>query len=128
MQPFSADGFNSAAQALAKVSSVSPCSMERRTGSSFDFNDPTLECLLHTLSNSCSSSIRVIVAMLVISPGKHAEAGGDVACIIERAVLASCGRLEVAVTPLLADSDPRGGLDILCSLLKQRYLEALESA
>ena len=62
--------------------------------------------------------------MMFLSPGKHAEPGGDVATIIARAVAASGSLLDVAVTPLLAE-DAGGGLDALCELLAQRLRAAV---
>ena len=98
--------------------------MERRPEPAFDFNDPTLEALLAGIRSS-GRPANVIVAMLFITPGKHAEPGGDVACIIDRALAAANGGgLEVATTPLLAD-DVNGSLDALCGLLARRVCEAL---
>ena len=60
------------------VVAVEPCSMERREGSEFDFNDPLLASLL-TKSEWRTSS--VIAALLFIAPGRHAGPNGDVAQI-----------------------------------------------
>jgi hypothetical protein len=83
------------------VSRVSACSMERREGSQYDFCEPILERLLRTPG---WDEGRVIVAMLFISPGKHAGEGGDVAGMIEEATkdAQAQGRsLHAVMTPLL---------------------------
>ena len=57
------------------VGEVTACSMERRPGPEFDFNEPTLDALLRRPSWNTSA---VIVGMLFIGPGKHAGTGGNV--------------------------------------------------
>jgi sirohydrochlorin ferrochelatase len=63
------------------VSAVEPSSMERREGAEYDFNEPLLENLLGTGEFSGD----VVVAMLFVSPGRHAGPGGDIAGICEAA-------------------------------------------
>lgn len=56
--------------------------MERRTGAHYDFNGDLLEDRLRALAEEESSS-PVILAMLFLSPGRHAGPGGDIAEICE---------------------------------------------
>ena len=61
--------------------------MERRPDPQYDFNEPALSRLLRTPPFSNGN---VIVGLLFVSPGKHAEAGtGDVATIIAEAMEAA---------------------------------------
>lgn len=83
----------------AAVSAVAPCSMERRPGPEFAFNEPLLEDLL--VSPGWSEA-PVIVAMQFLSPGRHAGPGGDVAQICERAK-ERCPRLRTRMTDLVGD-------------------------
>ncbi len=64
------------------VLEVAACSMERRPGEEFAFNEPLLENLL---AREGWSDGPVIVALLFIGPGKHAGPEGDVAQIVRRA-------------------------------------------
>ena len=62
----------------SRAREVQACSMERREGSEFDFNDPLLAKLL---AQPGWIDEAVIVGMLFIGPGRHAGANGDVAQI-----------------------------------------------
>jgi len=64
-----------------RFTKVTPCSMERREGDEYAFNEPLLENLLGTEGFADD----VVIAMLFASPGRHAGPGGDVAEIIENA-------------------------------------------
>tara|TARA_R110002096_G_scaffold311170_1_gene505604 strand:- start:670 stop:1059 length:390 start_codon:yes stop_codon:yes gene_type:complete len=68
------------------VEEVAPCSMERRSGPEYDFNEPLLESLL---SRDEWSSSTVIVAQLFLVPGRHAGPNGDIAQICAHAEKAS---------------------------------------
>lgn len=59
----------------AAVAGVAACSMERRPGAAYDFNEPLLETLLATPP---WNSGPVVVAQLFLLPGRHAGPGGDV--------------------------------------------------
>jgi hypothetical protein len=61
---------------------VTPCSMERRPGREYDFNEPLLETLL---GQEGWREATVIVAQLFLVPGRHAGENGDVATICRRA-------------------------------------------
>lgn len=65
-----------------EVAAVAACSMERREGPEYAFNEPLLETLLQ---QDGWRDGPVIVALLFIAPGKHAGPGGDVAQIVARA-------------------------------------------
>ncbi len=64
------------------VEEVAACSMERRPGDEFAFNEPLLETLL---ARDGWRDGPLIVALLFIGPGKHAGPDGDVAQIVRRA-------------------------------------------
>ena len=96
---------------------IIPCSMERRDGNEYDFNEPLLENL-GQLSN-CSGG-HLIVAMFFLLAGRHAGSGGDVAEIAEdllkRGVYTS-----VKMTALL------GAHNLLIEILNDRLQEAIDS-
>ncbi len=56
------------------VSGFSTCSMERRDGEEYDFNEPLLENLLAQKKEEYEE---MLVAQLFLSPGRHAGEGGD---------------------------------------------------
>lgn len=89
---------------------VKPCSMERREGSEYDYNEPLLERLL----GSEGFQQHVIVSMLFLQPGRHAGEGGDVAEICEAAENATPG-LTTHMTTLV------GSHPALIDLLEERY-------
>lgn len=90
---------------------VRACSMERREGAEYDFNEPLLESLL----GSEGYDQKVIVAPLFVSPGRHAGAGGDIAQICQSAE-AESGSLVTKMTPLVG-----AGADRLVEVLADRY-------
>lgn len=61
---------------------VSPASMERRVGPSYDFNEPLLEKILR---QAPYNSDAVIIAQMFVSPGRHAGPDGDLTTICESA-------------------------------------------
>ena len=82
------------------VAGVSPCSMERRPGKEYDFNEPLLAKLLVTQPWHDGP---VVVAHLFLLPGRHAGAGGDIARICREAEAAVSGRLLTLRAGLLGD-------------------------
>lgn len=80
------------------VEQVAPCSMERRSGPEYDFNEPLLESLL---GREKWNSGTVIVAQLFLVPGRHAGPSGDIAQICARAEKAS-PNLKIRRTEVLA--------------------------
>ncbi|MFQ3224271.1 MAG: sirohydrochlorin ferrochelatase [Lentimonas sp.] len=76
---------NAVARQLAEllsgeVAAVEPCSMERREGAVYDFNEPLLE-RVDQLDGWSGSD--VVVALFFLLPGRHAGAAGDVAQICD---------------------------------------------
>ncbi|MDX1589711.1 MAG: CbiX/SirB N-terminal domain-containing protein [Oleiphilaceae bacterium] len=101
--------------------SVAACSMERREGDEYRFNEPLLE---HLLEQPGYNSGPVVLAMLFLSPGRHAGPGGDVETICMEARQRNPG-LETRITPLAGEHE--GLLEILADRLQQalsgeRYL------
>ena len=81
------------------ASLVLPCSMERREGEAYAFNDPLLEKLGEV---DHFAGGRLILAMFFLLPGRHAGEGGDVAEICDG--LISEGVFEqIQNTPLLGE-------------------------
>lgn len=99
----------------ASVAGVSACSMERRPGAAYDFNEPLLETLLATPP---WNSGPVIVAQLFLLPGRHAGPGGDVERICRRAREKS-PQLRTRRTGLL------GGHAGLVTILADRFQAAM---
>jgi hypothetical protein len=101
----------------SEVAAVSACSMERREGTEYDFNEPLLE-RVGELDGWAAAD--VIVALFFLLPGRHAGAGGDVAQIcddlLETGVLSTVER-----TPLLCEHP------LLIELLTDRLKSALEA-
>lgn len=100
-----------------EVQAVARCSMERRDGPEYDFNEPLLERLL----GQPGFEREVIVSMLFLQPGRHAGAGGDVAEICQTAEEAVPG-LATHMTELV------GSHPALLDLLVDRLAEATAGA
>jgi len=92
---------------------VAACSMERRTGAEYDFNEPLLERLLDAPEFAMGE---VVVAQLFLQPGRHAGPGGDVEKICAAAMKKNPGT-KIAITEPLA-SHPG-----LVEVLKERVKE-----
>ncbi len=95
----------------AAVAGVAACSMERRPGAAYAFNEPLLETLL---ARAPWNSGPVIVAQLFLLPGRHAGPGGDVERICRQAREKSPG-LRTVRTKLLGE-DPA-----LTAILADRF-------
>jgi sirohydrochlorin ferrochelatase len=65
-----------------RARAVSACSMERREGDAYAFNEPLLGGLLATPP---FNEGEVVVLLQFLSPGRHAGPGGDIASICEEA-------------------------------------------
>lgn len=76
--------------------------MERRPGSQYDFSGPLLKDVLSDLSRSGSGLKHVVLAMLFLSPGRHAGIGGDVAEICDEA-RRQAPKLRLTFTPLVGE-------------------------
>ena len=96
----------------ATVAGVAACSMERRPGANYAFNEPLLETLL---AKPPWNSGPVIVAQLFLLPGRHAGPGGDVERICREAREKSPA-LRTVRTKLL------GGDPALTAILADRFL------
>ena len=90
---------NAVAAQLAEILSVPvlPCSMERRDGAQYDFNEPLLERIGKI---AVGGSGDLVLAMFFLLPGRHAGAGGDVAEICQGLLDAGQFR-RIRQTPLL---------------------------
>jgi len=95
---------------------VGPCSMERRDGEEYAFNEPLLE---HVVGQEGYRG-EVIISMLFASPGRHAGPGGDVWEICDEAANEHEG-LKWKMTDLCAKHD--GLIDILA----ERFQQGMES-
>ena len=91
---------------------VTACSMERRDGDEYAFNEPLLERVIGTEG----FQKEVLVSMLFASPGRHAGPGGDVAEICGEAA-GKFSELRWRMTDLVAGHD--GIIDILADRFKQ---------
>ncbi|SDL20652.1 Sirohydrochlorin ferrochelatase [Franzmannia pantelleriensis] len=96
-----------------QASCVTFASMERREGDAYRFNEPLLESLL---ASPTMASGDVILAMLFLSPGRHAGEDGDIAEICDQAMTDN-PRLNVATTRLAGEHD--GIVEILATRLQQ---------
>lgn len=105
-----------AARLTRRVAAVAACSMERRPGPEYDFNEPLLANLLTSPSWNVGD---VAVAQLFLLPGRHAGPGGDIAGICLTAEQASGGRLRTIRTGLLAEHP------LLLDILADRFAAAV---
>jgi sirohydrochlorin ferrochelatase len=101
-----------------KVAGLASCSMERRPEPEYDFNDPLLVDLLQ--DRNLVPAGDVVVALLFLSPGRHAGAGGDVEMICEEA---RRGRSDLRTFLTY----PLGEHPAIVDLLEQRARECLDA-
>jgi sirohydrochlorin ferrochelatase len=109
---------NAVARQLASeldLSAVLPCSMERREGEAYAFNDPLLENLGEV---DDFSGGRLMLAMFFLLPGRHAGEGGDVAEICD-GLMADGVFEQIQHTPLLGEHP------MLLEILEDRLRDAL---
>lgn len=112
-----ADCRNAMASALTerlggRVKPVIACSMERREGGSYVFNEPLLETALEGLTPQGSETL--VLSQLFLFAGRHAGPGGDIENICQNSRWVRNGG-RIARTPLLG-SNPR-----LVDLLEARW-------
>ena len=93
-----------------RISGFSTCSMERRAGAEYDFNEPLLENLLNEKKSGCHE---MLVAQLFLSPGRHAGEGGDLEQICASFTDDSSGN-RIARTP------PLGSHPLVLEILMER--------
>ncbi len=66
----------------SRILKLITASMERRPEPEFDFNEPLLE---RALVLAAKEAVPVIIALLFVSPGRHAGPGGDIEQICQQA-------------------------------------------
>jgi sirohydrochlorin ferrochelatase len=101
-----------------KVAGLTSCSMERRPEPVYDFNDPLLVELLQDRKVVPAGDI--VVALLFLSPGRHAGTGGDVEMLCEEA-RRDRSDLRTFLT------EPLGEHPAIVDLLEQRLRECLDA-
>jgi sirohydrochlorin ferrochelatase len=105
-----------------EVAAVAACSMERREGIEYDFNEPLLERVAQLDGWAAAD---VIVALFFLLPGRHAGAGGDVAEICDGLIAQHTLRSAVR-TPLLGEHPQL--VDILVDRLRAALDSSVEQA
>jgi sirohydrochlorin ferrochelatase len=66
---------------------VIDCSMERRSGKQYDFNEPLLENVFERIPGIWKSNTNIIIVPAFLFPGNHAGPGGDIEQIVTQQVL-----------------------------------------
>ena len=99
-----------------RISTLVDCSMERREGDAYAFNDPLLESVFDL---GGLNSGTVILAYLFLAPGRHAGKGGDIHEILAQ-VKADRPGLEIVETELLGEMR-----EDMLTVLQQRLQSAL---
>ena len=98
---------------------LSQAVMERRQGADYDFNGQLLGDLLDTCVTPGGSAV-VVLAMMFISPGRHAGPGGDVEAICAEAT-ARNPDLQLKISPLISEHP------MLIDILQARLEAAIQS-
>ena len=93
--------------------------MERRSGRQYDFNGRLLAAVLGELA-TVNATAPVVLAMLFLSPGRHAGVDGDIAEICQQAVAENPG-LRILTTPLVGEHPLL--IDILLDRLQASLLQ-----
>ena len=96
---------------------VQACSMERREGSAYAFNEPLLENIKKLPKQISGRDL--IVAMFFLLPGRHAGAGGDVDDILQ-------GLKDEGAIKDFYKTDLLGQHPMLLDILKDRVKERLK--
>ena len=91
--------------------------MERRQGAEYDFNGQLLGDLLDSCAGQDADAV-VVLAMMFISPGRHAGAGGDIEEICADAMARNPG-LRVKISPLIGEHP------LLIDILEDRLQAAI---
>lgn len=76
--------------------------MERRLGAKYDFNGELLDRKLDVCSSAGGGAAAVVLAMMFISPGRHAGPGGDIEAICAEAQTRNPG-LQLGISPLIGE-------------------------
>lgn len=96
---------------------LSQAVMERRKGRDYDFNGQMLGDLLDTCVTPGGSTV-VVLAMMFISPGRHAGPGGDIEAICAEAMTRNPS-LRALISPLIGEHP------LLIDILKTRLKAVL---
>ena len=102
-----------------EVLGLRTCSMERRPGEAYDFNEPLLEKLL--FDEEVALGGEVVVARFFLSPGRHAGEGGDLDRVQSDAEV-TCPGLRIFAT------EPLGEHPLVLELLSRRTSHFLNDA
>lgn len=97
------------------TSSVIACSMERRPGEQYDFNEPLLETALKVATKDQQEN-DLIIALLFFFPGRHAGPDGDISQICEQ---------EIGTTSRLYQTTPLALHSNILNILSNRLQTAL---
>ncbi len=101
------------------VSTATACSMERRDGDAYAFNDPLLETISFEKTSVGKSLEFLVVAMFFLLPGRHAGEGGDVEEILQG--LVDDGKIYNFIKTDLIASHP-----LIYSILEDRVKSVFE--
>ncbi|MGD2083189.1 MAG: CbiX/SirB N-terminal domain-containing protein [Chromatiales bacterium] len=107
-------------ECLPPGTELSQAVMERREGRDYDFNGRLLEEVLTDMARA-DPAAPVALALLFLSPGRHAGPGGDIEGISRRVEGAFPG-FRALIPPLVGDHP--GLVEILVSRLRTSLLEA----
>ena len=100
-----------------EIQDLRPASMERREGKRYAFNEPLLETVL---AEPGWNEGPILIALLFLSPGRHAGPGGDIAEICQTAESSQTG-LKTYMSPLIGENPN------LLGLLQKRLAAAEEN-
>lgn len=101
-----------------RVRQVVACSMERREGDAYAFNDPLLETLDYSADCTGGSVPVLLIALFFLLPGRHAGRGGDVEAILDQMIVS--GKIGGYYNTDLIGSHPK-----LYSILSDRLASVL---
>ena len=101
------------------VSTATACSMERREGDAYAFNDPLLETISFEKPSIGKSLESLVVAMFFLLPGRHAGEGGDVDEILQ-------GLVDDAKIKNFIKTDLIASQPLIYSILEDRLKSVLE--
>jgi hypothetical protein len=101
------------------VSTATACSMERREGVAYAFNDPLLETISFEKTSIGKSLESLVVAMFFLLPGRHAGEGGDVDEILQ-------GLVDDAKIENFKKTDLIASHPLIYSILEDRVKSVLE--
>jgi len=114
----------------ARVAEVAACSMERRPGSAYAFNEPLLETLLarEEWRGSVEARTLIIVAQLFLLPGRHAGPGGDWCASAGGDIAQICARAKERSSHLrTVQTEPLATHPLVVELLAQRLAAAFSA-